>query len=296
MVKKIFLYTKSSEIKEKKGASDVVKKIGLSIMLLFFFLIIALPIYAWKIEPNLVHVNQVTLGKKNQREPLNVVQLSDIQVSEFYETKRLDKVIKKVNREKPDIIVFTGDLFDNYAKNPQQKEPMIEKLKQLQATIGKYAVWGNHDYGGGASAVYDEVMEASGFTVMKNQGETVTLADGRRLFIGGLDDSLLGNPSVSETLSYLETYDYALLMTHEPDVADAFVGTGTQLVLAGHSHGGQIWIPFYPITNVLAEKYTRGLYQLDQETQLYVNTGLGTTAIHARFGVIPEITHFTIYI
>ncbi len=67
----------------------MVKKIGLSIMLLFFFLIIALPIYAWKIEPNLVHVNQVTLGKKNQREPLNVVQLSDIQVSEFYETKRL---------------------------------------------------------------------------------------------------------------------------------------------------------------------------------------------------------------
>lgn len=173
---------------------------------------------------------------------------------------------------------------------------MIEKLKQLQATIGKYAVWGNRDYGGGASAVYDEVMEASGFTVMKNQGETVTLADGRRLFIGGLDDSLLGNPSVSETLSYRETYDYALLMTHEPDVADAFIGTGTQLVLAGHSHGGQIWIPFYPITNVLAEKYTRGLYQLDQETQLYVNTGLGTTAIHARFGVIPEITHFTIYI
>lgn len=73
----------------------MVKKIGLSIMLLFFFLIIALPIYAWKIEPNLVHINQVTLGKKNQREPLNVVQLSDIQVSEFYETKRLDKVIKK---------------------------------------------------------------------------------------------------------------------------------------------------------------------------------------------------------
>ena len=73
---------------------------------------------------------------------------------------------------------------------------------------------GNHDYCGGASAVYDEVMEASGFTVMKNQGETVTLADGRRLFIGGLDDSLLGNPSVSETLSYRETYDYAILMTH----------------------------------------------------------------------------------
>ncbi|MGH2335456.1 metallophosphoesterase, partial [Enterococcus faecalis] len=78
----IFLYTKSSKIKEKKGASNVVKKIGLSIMLLLFFLIIALPIYACKIEPNLVHVNELTSGKKNQREPLSVVQLSDIQVSE----------------------------------------------------------------------------------------------------------------------------------------------------------------------------------------------------------------------
>lgn len=85
-------------------------------------------------------------------------------------------------------------------------------------------------------------------------------------------------------------------MTHEPDVADAFIGTDTQLVLAGHSHGGQVWIPFYPIKNVLAEKYTRGLYQLDGITQLYVNTGIGTTSIHARFGVIPEVTQFTIYI
>ncbi len=62
-------------------------------------------------QPNLVHVNQVTLGKKNQREPLNVVQLSDIQVSEFYETKRLDKVIKKSQSSKPVYYRFTGDLF-----------------------------------------------------------------------------------------------------------------------------------------------------------------------------------------
>ncbi|WP_339000016.1 metallophosphoesterase [Lactococcus garvieae] len=279
-----------------KKPKNKTKRVLLSILSLLILLIIALPFYAWKVEPFLVHVNHVELGKKNERTPLNVVQISDLQVSEYYETNRLDKVIEKVNAQKPDILLFTGDLFDNYSKYPEQRAPMIEKLKAFKANIGKYAVWGNHDYGGGAVRVYEDVMSAGGFTVLRNQGETLTLSDGRQVFLGGLDDSLLGNPSVSDTLAYRQNYDYAITMTHEPDVADAFIGTDTQLVLAGHSHGGQVWIPFYPIKNVLAEKYTRGLYQLDAITQLYVNTGIGTTSIHARFGVIPEVTQFTIYI
>ncbi|MFK4952853.1 metallophosphoesterase [Lactococcus garvieae] len=279
-----------------KKPKNKTKRVLLSILSLLILLIIALPFYAWKVEPFLVHVNHVELGKKNERTPLNVVQISDLQVSEYYETNRLDKVIEKVNAQKPDILLFTGDLFDNYSKYPEQRAPMIEKLKAFKANIGKYAVWGNHDYGGGAVRVYEDVMSAGGFTVLRNQGETLTLSDGRQVFLGGLDDSLLGNPSVSDTLAYRQNYDYAITMTHEPDVADAFIGTDTQLVLAGHSHGGQVWIPFYPIKNVLAEKYTRGLYQFDAITQLYVNTGIGTTSIHARFGVIPEVTQFTIYI
>jgi len=279
-----------------KKPKNKTKRVLLSILSLLILLIIALPFYAWKVEPFLVHVNHVELGKKNERTPLNVVQISDLQVSEYYETNRLDKVIEKVNAQKPDILLFTGDLFDNYSKYPEQRAPMIEKLKAFKANIGKYAVWGNHDYGGGAVRVYEDVMSAGGFTVLRNQGKTLTLSDGRQVFLGGLDDSLLGNPSVSDTLAYRQNYDYAITMTHEPDVADAFIGTDTQLVLAGHSHGGQVWIPFYPIKNVLAEKYTRGLYQLDAITQLYVNTGIGTTSIHARFGVIPEVTQFTIYI
>lgn len=279
-----------------KKTTNKSKRIILSIITFFLLLILALPFYAWKVEPFLVHVNHVELGKKNERTPLNVVQISDLQVSKYYETDRLDKVIDEVNAQNPDILLFTGDLFDNYSKYPEQKAPMIEKLKAFKANIGKYAVWGNHDYGGGAVRVYENVMTTGGFTVLRNQGEILTLDDGRRVFLGGLDDSLLGNPSVTDTLAYRQSYDYAITMTHEPDVADAFMGTDTQLVLAGHSHGGQVWIPFYPIKNVLAEKYTRGLYQLDAVTQLYVNTGIGTTSIHARFGVIPEVTQFTIYI
>ena len=268
----------------------MIKKIVLGVVLI----VLALPIYAFAIEPNIVIVHQLDLGDRTKPKALKVVQLSDIQVSESYETKRLDKVIRKVNREKPDIIVFTGDLFDNYAKYAHEEE-IIQKLKEMTATVGKYAVWGNHDYGGGAGHIYERVMNRGGFEVLTNAGETLPLPNGKKLFIGGLDDSLLGNPSVEATLSYRDRYDYSVLLTHEPDVADKFVGTNTQLVLAGHSHGGQVRLPFYQVKNVLAEKYVRGLYEVSDHTQLYVNTGLGTTAIHARFGVPPEISVFDLH-
>lgn len=266
------------------------KKIIAALLLLS----VIVPFYAFQIEPNLVVVHQMKIGDHSLPAEVKVVQLSDIQVSESYETKRLDKVIRKVNKQKPDIIVFTGDLFDNYAQYQHEQE-IIEKLSQLKATIGKYAVWGNHDYGGGAARVYERVMNAAGFNVLKNSGETLLLKSGKKLFIGGMDDSLLGNPSVDETLADRQSYDYSLLLTHEPDVADKFIGTNTQLILAGHSHGGQIRLPFYQVKNVLAEKYIRGLYELSDHTKLYVNTGLGTTSIHARFAVPPEISVFQLY-
>lgn len=268
----------------------MLKKILLGILCVLLFI----PIYAFKIEPNLVVVHRFQLGDTSRPKELKVLQLSDIQVSESYATNRLDKVIRKANKEKPDVIVFTGDLFDNYAQYNHEQE-IIDKLSQMEATIGKYAVWGNHDYGGGAARIYERVMNAANFEVLKNAGETISLANGKKVFIGGLDDSLLGAPSIEETLSYRQRYDYSVLLTHEPDVADGFIGTNTQLVLAGHSHGGQVRLPFYQVKNVLAEKYIRGMYELSDHTKLYVNTGLGTTAIHARMGVPPEISVFQLH-
>lgn len=256
-------------------------------------LIVLVPVYAFKVEPFMVHTNNISLGDNQKKTQLKLVQISDIQVSKAYESNRLDKVIDKVNEQKPDVIVFTGDLFDNYSKYSHESE-IIAKLSAMKAKIGKYAVWGNHDYGGGAARVYEYVMNQSGFTVLKNTGQTIATDSGKKIFIGGLDDSLLGNPSVNQTLAYRQKYDYSILLTHEPDVADQFVNTNTQLALAGHSHGGQIWIPFKPITNVLARKYVRGMYTLSDGMKLYVNTGLGTTSLHARFNVVPEVTAFSI--
>jgi len=128
----------------------------------------------------------------------------------------------------------------------------------------------------------------------------VTVLNGKKLFIGGLDDGLLGNPDADQLLSTMDVdYDYQIVLMHEPDMADLLKDTSINLILAGHSHGGQIKIPFIKTkTTALAEKYNDGFYTINKNTgmQLYVNTGIGTSRIPARFMVPPEISVFNIYL
>lgn len=227
---------------------------------------------------------------------LRIAQISDIHISKLYDDRELDKIVKRVNAQHPDLVFFTGDLFDNYAQYKGDSEIIADKLGQIDSTIGKYAVWGNHDYGGGASRVYRNIMEKAGFVLLKNNGDTISLTNGKELFIGGLDDALLGSPSVEEMLSTREYYDYSIVLAHEPDMSEDLLNTGTQLVLSGHSHGEQVHLPIKVHDHLLSSKYTRGLYKMDNDLMLYVNRGLGTTNIPIRFGAIPEISIFDLYL
>ncbi|MGG5343285.1 metallophosphoesterase [Enterococcus sp. AZ192] len=262
--------------------------------ILFFFSIISMVLYAFFIEPKRIVTHNYTLGDNQGQKPLKVVQLSDIHIQENYPVAQLEKIVTKVNQEKPDIILFTGDLFDNYAKYGPA-EDVTAALSRLTAPLGKFAVWGNHDYGGGAARVYPEILAGAGFQLLENSGMNIALADGKSVFISGLDDSLLGNSSIEEALSERQS-EYTILLSHEPDVADQLVNQNIQLILSGHSHGGQINLPFITIKNIMAEKYFSGFYNLTNDTTLYVNTGLGTTKIPARFRVPPEIAVFDLYI
>lgn len=264
--------------------------------LLYFvlFTIIGMVLYAFFIEPKRIVTHHYTLGTNNGQEPVKVIQLSDIHIQEKYSTEQLEKIVTNVNKEKPDVILFTGDLFDNYAKYGP-KDAVISALSRLSAPLGKFAVWGNHDYGGGAAQIYPEILTASGFTLLENSGVNVPLDNEKSVYISGLDDSMLGNALIEETLANRQS-DYTILMSHEPDKADDVLDHNIQLILSGHSHGGQIKLPFITIKNAMAEKYFERFYHLANDTTLYVNTGLGTTKIPARFRVPPEIAVFDLYI
>ena len=193
-------------------------------------------------------------------------------------------------------------MYDNYAKY-NDDENIIAELQKIEAKYDKIAIWGNRDYGGGAVRQYENIMEQAGFTLLKNENWYVTIENKNILFTG-LDDSMLGNVYMpDDTKIYDSQFD--ILLSHEPDIIDEHKEYAYDLTLSGHSHGGQVNIPFLPFINDMAisatslsTKYDGGMYDLNEKenTKLYVNTGIGTTHISARFGVVPEIAVFNLYL
>lgn len=270
------------------------------LILLSVVLVLGCLYYAFHIEPYRISVHEYDITEKIVGlEDIKIIQFSDIHIKEDFTSEHLAKVVREINEQNPDIVIFTGDLYDNYA-NYHEDEKVIEELNKIQANYAKIAIWGNRDQGGGASRNYDFIMEESGFQLLKNEQEVIVLENGKQISVSGLDDSLLGNP-------YLETmndYDYDILLSHEPDTVNDYVSFPYEIALSGHSHGGQIDIPFLPFihervmeTSSLSSMYSGGMYTIDGVlTKLYVNTGIGTTHISARFNVVPEITVFHLYI
>lgn len=260
----------------------------------------ALLCYSFFIEPYLLVVRHYQIQvQESGEERVRLVQISDLQLGKNYSLQQLRKVVNKIQKQHPDIIVFSGDLFEDYNLcGAELEENVTALLGELEAPLGKYAVWGNRDYGGGAERAYRRIVQASGFHLLCNAYETIQLANDEKILLCGLDDSLFGKPDSSIFEEFVgQDYKYRILLLHEPDVAQLLSYSDFQLILAGHSHGGQVRLPFFGgLKTVLAQEYVRHFYTLNEETglQLYVNTGLGTSHLAVRFGVPPEIAVFEI--
>ena len=198
--------------------------------------------YGFCVEPNLLVVRHYSIqageGRDSTDTPLRLVQISDLQLGENYSTGQLQKVVQRIQREQPDVLVFTGDLFEDYSQCGAELEQEVTALfSQLRAPLGKYAVWGNRDYGGGAEKAYRRILQAAGFTLLCNESVEIPLENGEELLLCGLDDSLFGKPDGQPFLQQeSKAYAYRILLLHEPDVAQLWSHSAFQLILAGHSH------------------------------------------------------------
>ncbi|QFF99972.1 metallophosphoesterase [Psychrobacillus glaciei] len=250
--------------------------------------------YSFKIEPKRLITREyqleLTTGGENS---IRVVQFSDVHLGPNFSLKQLEKLVIKINRLKPDVIAFTGDLMDV----PSQFEGRLnisDVLGKLKSTYGNYAVWGNHDHGGGGNRFYADIMVKSGFKVLRNESSIIDLGNGKVLNVIGLDDAMLGNPNVQKAYSGVDEQGATLLLLHQPDLVDEVGHENFDLALAGHSHGGQVVLPVVGpiVTPPLAKKYTKGMYKLGNDHHLYVNSGIGTTRIPIRFWDPSEISVF----
>ena len=269
-------------------------KLFKTILILIFILCLIGAItvcYAFFIEPNQLKTEEVNISSKKLKEPVSIAVFADTHFGAGYKLENFDKVIAKINEKEVDYVIFTGDLIDNYQNYKKNTSIISSKLLNIKAKKGKYAVFGNHDYGGGAQNYYKSIMNKGGFEVLINQSVSFNQ---NNLKLIGVDDFLIGYGN-SSIVNKENSNTYNLVICHEPDVFDNFNKDKVDLMVSGHSHGGQVNIPYLKdkILPALGSKYTYGEYK-NNNSLLYVNPGLGTTKINARLFAKPEITFFNI--
>ncbi len=240
---------------------------------------------------------------------LRVVQLSDIHSGSFDSPADVARGVQLVLDERPDLILFTGDIVNNAAT---EFEPWVDTFSRLRAPLGQFSILGNHDYGDYAQwpsdeakaenlALLERLHAQTGFRLLKNEHLRLE-RDGQHLVLAGVENWGLGfkqKGDLGATLAGLSPEQFILLMSHDPSHWDAQVRehpARVELTLSGHTHGMQFGVEVGELRwSPVKYRYPRwaGLYQEGQH-QLYVNRGFGFIGFPGRVGIWPEITVLTL--
>ena len=262
---------------------------------LAFIALFLLVVYVQKVEILWMEVVQVPMMLPHlspELEGYRIVQITDIHADDWMTADRIASITRQINDQQPDLVVLTGDFVTGDA---DRYSPALKSFSQLKAPDGSIAILGNHDEATDPLLITN-VLESSGVRVLQNQVITIT-SKGAPLNIAGLGDALSGKDDMEKVLQQLPGIGASILLAHEPDVADRTAETGKfDLQLSGHSHGGQVNLPFIKlVTPPLGHKYPLGQYQIADLIQ-YTSRGVGTSGIRVRFNCRPEITVLTLHV
>ena len=254
--------------------------------------------YSAFVEPAWVEVKQISL--KLPRLPaafkgFRLMQISDIHFNGWITPQRFTPFLDLIYAQQPDAIAITGDFVQGKVDEATRAlDDVRQVFTTLRAKIPTFAVLGNHDHWTDAAMVR-RFLHDTGIPELRNDVYTFK-KDGQHLYLCGVDDTWMRQDDLKAVTRQLTLQDCAILMAHEPDYADTSAATGYfDLQLSGHSHGGQVVIPFFgpPLLPPHGQKYHTGLYQVGNMLQ-YTNRGLGMVNPTIRFNCRPEITVFTL--
>jgi len=241
-------------------------------------------------EARTVKLEHVNVKIKNLKQPYKIVQLSDIHIGGLIDAKFMQNIVSRVNVLKPDLVVITGDLVDinvYYAKDA------LDTLKRLKSTYGTYYIVGNHEYFHGITKIIN-VVKSLGIRVLEN--ENVYIGEkGKGFNLAGVYD-VFGYrtnghiPDLKKALLNKQASP-TILLAHQPRYIEEVID-GVDLMLSGHTHGGQIY-PFKFLVR-LKQPYISGLHQHNKDLQIYVNKGTGFWGPPMRLGANSEITEINI--
>ena len=240
----------------------------------------------------------ITTDIADSYDGFKIVHFSDLHYGRIITDQELKKISEEINLINPDIVVFTGDLIDDSIDIDNfNDEKLISFLSSIKAKYGKYAVRGNHDYVVYADKIKNLFADAE-FTYLENSYDILYNESNDEIFIGGLDTYFYDKDDLDKALTYPdENISYKIILTHEPDISDEIVSKDNtiNLILAGHSHNGQVRLPFIGAlkTPEKAKKYYDNYYKI-QDTDLYVSSGIGVSKVDFRLFNRPSINFYRI--
>jgi len=267
----------------------------------------ALALYGGEVERHWIEVTHRDVflpGLPQAFDGFRVAQLSDIHLDNYTEPYFLRDAVHHINSMNPNAVFLTGDFVTKGFVLRRFSIPSVWQcanlLNQLECPH-RYAVLGNHDVLVSRKVV-TEALRSNAITVLNNAYVPIERA-GARFWLAGLDDPVEGVPdpelAIPQSIRNMP-HEPIVLLCHAPDYVDDLLASPTggavSLMLSGHTHGGQVRVPFAVplILPPLGRKYVEGWFRFEN-LQLYVNRGIGTISLPIRFDCPPEITLFTLH-
>jgi predicted MPP superfamily phosphohydrolase len=255
----------------------------------------AFAVKAFWLEPRSLVVTRADIGVPQwpvDARPLQVAVLADIQPAGPHLTaERVAEIVAQVNALAPDLVVLLGDYVSLMRLSTSHVPPKATAavLARLQAPLGVHAVLGNQDWWLDGRYLR-RLLEDAGIKVYENEARQIETAAGERLWIAGLADLSSRRADLPGTLAQVTDAAPVILLSHSPDVFPE-VPERVALTLAGHTHGGQINLPFLGrlfVPSRFGQRYAYG-HIIEGGRQMFVSSGIGNAIVPARYGVPPEI-------
>ena len=269
----------------KKIVLNIIKIIILIIVLfiLFFFI-------NKYINTGIIKVNEHRIINEKIPDNFNgikIIQVSDIKYGSNINNDDINKLVKIINERKPDIVLYTGNLIDNeYKLDSKEREKIINSLQKIDASLGKYAVYGDED-----KEDFMTIMNHSGFTILNNSKDLIYNEGNTPINLVGLD--VYSKSNLNEAFKDINNSFYTIVIANSDYYVDDLIKFKPNLILVGGNSNGYIRLPGIGGLIRGEHKYTNPYYEKDG-IKIYVSSGIGTDSIGIRFNNLPSINFFRI--
>jgi len=247
--------------------------------------------YATLVEPYLYELTNVDIfirGLPESFDNFRIAHITDVHHSRLVPIEEVARIVEMAVRAKPDMVALTGDYTTTRRRYIEPCAEALGLLRQASASAGVWAVLGNHDHNTDG-VLTARALTRQGINILEN-ANTNLRRGADTLQLAGVDDWGWGKTDWARALHGVDRTLPSILLSHEPAVLEVPETHGLSLILSGHTHGGQVSLPFVgaPAQYIKEFKYVGGLYEREG-TQLYVSRGTGMVGLPIRFGARPEV-------